>query len=207
MGDILTLADGTTASVSDTYGEQLDEPVIVYNFEVQEFHTYYVTDTGVLVHNASVDIHGNGTCGESFYRTMSSKEYERLKENDYHLSKRPKGSSELKVTRNQQYVVSDLSQRKGQKYLYDEIIRFDVKEGIQAGLESMGGVMNAPVKGYEDYPVFQKGMVQIKQERATKSGEIPISFGLGTSPGGLAYFNQQIESVYVYRNSGWVRLK
>lgn len=54
-GDILTLADGTTASVTDTYGEQLDEPVIVYNFEVSDFHTYYVTDTGVLVHNASIE--------------------------------------------------------------------------------------------------------------------------------------------------------
>ena len=52
-GDILTLADGTTAPVTDTYGEQLDEPVIVYNFEVSDFHTYYVTDTGVLVHNAN----------------------------------------------------------------------------------------------------------------------------------------------------------
>ncbi|MBQ1518166.1 MAG: hypothetical protein IIZ46_08185 [Clostridia bacterium] len=25
---------------------------MVYNFEVKDFHTYYVTDTGVLVHNA-----------------------------------------------------------------------------------------------------------------------------------------------------------
>ena len=52
-GDILTLADGTTAPVTYTYGEQLDEPVIVYNFEVSDFHTYYVTDTGVLGHNAN----------------------------------------------------------------------------------------------------------------------------------------------------------
>ena len=50
-GDVLTLADGTTATITKTYGEQLDEPVIVYNFEVKDFHTYYVTDTGVLVHN------------------------------------------------------------------------------------------------------------------------------------------------------------
>jgi len=50
-GDILTLADGTIAPVTDTYGEKLAEPVIVYNFEVSDFHTYYVTDTGVLVHN------------------------------------------------------------------------------------------------------------------------------------------------------------
>ena len=53
VGDILTLADGTTAPVTYSYGEQLDEPVIVYNFEVSDFHTYYVTDTGVLVHNAN----------------------------------------------------------------------------------------------------------------------------------------------------------
>ena len=50
-GDILTLADGSTAPITRTYGEKLDETVIVYNFEVSEFHTYYVTDTGVLVHN------------------------------------------------------------------------------------------------------------------------------------------------------------
>ena len=56
-GDVLTLADGTTATITRTYGEQLDEPVIVYNFEVQDFHTYYVTNTGVLVHNY--------TCGSS----------------------------------------------------------------------------------------------------------------------------------------------
>ena len=52
-GDVLTLADGTTAFITKTYGEQLDEPVIVYNFEVQDFHTYYVTDISILVHNDS----------------------------------------------------------------------------------------------------------------------------------------------------------
>jgi hypothetical protein len=31
---------------------ELDEPVLVYNFEVAEGHTYFVTGTGVLVHNA-----------------------------------------------------------------------------------------------------------------------------------------------------------
>ena len=68
-GDILTLADGTTATVTKTYGEQLDAPVIVYNFEVSEFHTYYVTDTGVLVHN------DQGCVG--FRDMMSSEEVER----------------------------------------------------------------------------------------------------------------------------------
>ena len=48
-----TIAGGSTAIITKTYGEQLDEPVIVYNFKVSDFHTYYVTDTGVLVHNDS----------------------------------------------------------------------------------------------------------------------------------------------------------
>ena len=31
--------------------ELLEEPITVYNFEVEGFHTYYVGDTSVLVHN------------------------------------------------------------------------------------------------------------------------------------------------------------
>ena len=29
----------------------MEKPVKVYNFEVEDFHTYYVSDTHVLVHN------------------------------------------------------------------------------------------------------------------------------------------------------------
>ena len=32
-----------------------EEPVKVYNFEVEDFHTYHVCTLGVLVHNASKD--------------------------------------------------------------------------------------------------------------------------------------------------------
>ena len=52
-GDLLTLADGSAERIAGVYGEKLDEAVVVYNFEVEEFYTYYVTDTGVLVHNAN----------------------------------------------------------------------------------------------------------------------------------------------------------
>lgn len=53
-GDFLTLADGSTATVTRTHGEQLDEPVIVYNFEVKDFHTYYVSNKEVFVHNSQL---------------------------------------------------------------------------------------------------------------------------------------------------------
>ncbi len=58
-GDVLTLSDGSTAVISKVYGEKLENPVIVYNFEVEDYHTYYVTDMGVLVHNAHCTVTGS----------------------------------------------------------------------------------------------------------------------------------------------------
>ncbi|MBO7254124.1 MAG: hypothetical protein J6V36_02350, partial [Clostridia bacterium] len=51
-GDILKLANGKTAIVSKVYSEALSSPVTVYNFEVADFHTYYVGKDSILVHNS-----------------------------------------------------------------------------------------------------------------------------------------------------------
>ena len=53
-GDVLTLADGTACAIDRVYAEFTNKAITVYNFEVADFHSYYVTDTGVLVHNANV---------------------------------------------------------------------------------------------------------------------------------------------------------
>ena len=37
--------------VEQVQHELLESPVATYNFEVQDFHTYYVGETAVLVHN------------------------------------------------------------------------------------------------------------------------------------------------------------
>ena len=51
-GDILVLSNGEYVTVEKVQHEILEEPVKVYNFEVEDFHTYYVgTDVQVLVHN------------------------------------------------------------------------------------------------------------------------------------------------------------
>ncbi|MDE6627365.1 MAG: HINT domain-containing protein [Lachnospiraceae bacterium] len=50
-GDILRLADGREIPVKQKGFKYLEEPVLVYNFEVEDFHTYYVSGLGVLVHN------------------------------------------------------------------------------------------------------------------------------------------------------------
>ena len=50
-GDKLVLINGEFAVVEKIQHEILEEPITVYNFEVEDFHTYYVGDIGVLVHN------------------------------------------------------------------------------------------------------------------------------------------------------------
>ena len=50
-GDLLRLADERNIPVKQKGFEYLEEPVLVYNFEVEDFHTYYVSGLGVLVHS------------------------------------------------------------------------------------------------------------------------------------------------------------
>ena len=51
-GMTIWFANGTKGTVEDISNEGLEEPVTVYNFEVKDFHTYFVGECGVLVHNA-----------------------------------------------------------------------------------------------------------------------------------------------------------
>lgn len=55
-GDILVLVNGEYVVVEKVQHELLESPVKVYNFQVEDYHTYYVSDSGVLVHN---------TCGRT----------------------------------------------------------------------------------------------------------------------------------------------
>ena len=47
----LVLSSGETAHIDHIVIQHYNSPVYVYNFEVEEFHTYYVGNSGVLVHN------------------------------------------------------------------------------------------------------------------------------------------------------------
>lgn len=51
-GDRLQLLNGEYVIVQQVQHEILEAPVTVYNFEVEDFHTYYVGIRGVLVHNS-----------------------------------------------------------------------------------------------------------------------------------------------------------
>ena len=50
-GDILVLVNGEYVVVEKVQHELLESPVKVYNFQVEDYHTYYVA-SGVLVHNS-----------------------------------------------------------------------------------------------------------------------------------------------------------
>ena len=50
-GDVLVLSNGEYVVVEFIQHEILEEPVKVYNFEVEDFHTYFVGEVSVLVHN------------------------------------------------------------------------------------------------------------------------------------------------------------
>ena len=50
-GDKLQLLNGEYVIIEQIQHELLESPVKVYNFEVEDFHTYYVGETEALVHN------------------------------------------------------------------------------------------------------------------------------------------------------------
>ena len=51
QNDRVHLWDGSLTVVESVEPVECDEAVKVYNFEVADYHTYFVGDTGVLVHN------------------------------------------------------------------------------------------------------------------------------------------------------------
>lgn len=51
VGNEVYNLDGTTSTIIGSEVEVLDEPVLVYNLEVEDFHSYFVGCVPVLVHN------------------------------------------------------------------------------------------------------------------------------------------------------------
>ena len=52
VGDSLLNVHGNILVVEDTRTEYLDEPETVYNFQVEDFHTYYVGEKCIFIHNS-----------------------------------------------------------------------------------------------------------------------------------------------------------
>lgn len=55
VGDKLQQSNGNTLTIDSIKIVKHDEPVRVYNFTVADFHTYFVSDLGIWVHNIGDD--------------------------------------------------------------------------------------------------------------------------------------------------------
>ena len=70
--DVLRTQDGETETVKDVQIENLEEAVKVYNLEIEDSHTYYVSADEVLVHN-ECDIEGGGHGSDKHKDAIDSK--------------------------------------------------------------------------------------------------------------------------------------
>ena len=73
---MLVLSNGNRVVVEWIQHELLEAPVLVYNFEVEDFHTYFVGECGVLVHNECTRLPRNngeweGIPGESKWKSYN----------------------------------------------------------------------------------------------------------------------------------------
>ena len=86
VGDLLLQGNGSQVRVGSITIETLEDPETTYNFEVEDSHTYYVSNDIILVHNVcpdalkndasiSKDIVGNGKYGSYDIKYASGKHY------------------------------------------------------------------------------------------------------------------------------------
>ena len=82
-GDILVLSNGELVTVEWVQHEILESPIKVYNFEVEDFHTYFVGENGIFVHNGCGDNSWNDYqkehAGEGKNRSELAAEYNATK--------------------------------------------------------------------------------------------------------------------------------
>ena len=81
-GDILVLVNGEYVVVEKIQHELLENPVKVYNFQVQDYHTYYVAESGVLVHN-TCEKYGQGHGNKIHAKRIDDKLTELQKSGQY----------------------------------------------------------------------------------------------------------------------------
>jgi len=182
VGDLLITEDGVIIDVDGI--EKREGDFEVYNFEVEDFHTYFVSDLEVLVHN------------ECVFRTMSEKEYKRVVKNNG-LSIRESGSSELGITRDPKYL-DNLRNRKTNQGKYEVNVEFEVNDGTYEKLRDMGAAHGAAQERYPDLPPYKKGMKvpQVKIEKGNVE-----SILLGNSPDGVQIFNDNIIEIHRLNNA------
>ena len=79
--DRLVMYSGEILEVKEAFVEYLDKPIKVYNFEVEDWHTYYVTEYNVFAHNAGCG--GNKGSANPKVKDAAAKGRQMHKDYDY----------------------------------------------------------------------------------------------------------------------------
>ena len=120
-GDVLVLSNGELVTVEWVQHEILESPIKVYNFEVEDFHTYFVGENSVFVHNGCGP-EGNEKSGtENNSEPMSWNEFQ-------HANKGKYSNSEMSNAWNQ-YKQANYPNG-GEHYLHRPYLRQDTIDGI-----------------------------------------------------------------------------
>ena len=130
----------------------------------------------------------NPGSNESVYRAMSAKEFARLEANQG-LMIRQKGSSELGITLNQEYMADLTSRTARVSNQYKVIVEFEVAPGTWDSLLSQSATHPSASELFPNLPAYKKGMPvpMVKVER----GEV-VSILLGKNPEAVSQFNSSI---------------
>ncbi len=80
---MLVLSNGELVTVEWVQHEILESPIKVYNFEVEDFHTYFVGECGVLVHNECPCPNGRKGGTEHQQKTQEIKDDIKARNNSY----------------------------------------------------------------------------------------------------------------------------
>lgn len=87
VGDVLRLLDDSNAVVENVEIKELDSIIKVYNFEVEDFHTYFVGEDRVLVHNDCY------VSGNSNNLSLTTSKFISGEVNDHHIIPKFRGKS------------------------------------------------------------------------------------------------------------------
>ncbi|WP_419725664.1 polymorphic toxin-type HINT domain-containing protein [Terrisporobacter petrolearius] len=105
-GDVVVLQSGERAIVEDIDKIVYDEPITVYNFEVEDFHTYFVSNASVLVHNM---------CAQQVGTKLTSKEAKKLAESMgfYRINETSHGQAIFYSKKKKKYITADVDKHNG----------------------------------------------------------------------------------------------
>ena len=189
VGDKVRQEDGTAGIVEKTKHAALDTPVTVYNFEVEDFHTYYVSEQKVLVHNTCAATAKNTQVAKASNATAQESEQVvvRLKyKKGWSEEQRAQADAKVAALNGSNTVVTNVSgtKRKNVRNLYKKIhgdnsipANHDIDHIIDRQLggtddisnlapldrsvnRSLGAQIKNQIKGYEEGTVIDKFIIE-----------------------------------------------